>query len=100
MDDTRKAIYGYGVGMYAYWTKLLVKDREWWVLKQAFQWFYSHQLRHLLKSLLKRGDHFPLTLVWAEWQGCFKGPSSYFSSLKKQKLRHAASKNIRRHSYA
>ncbi|MFN5936792.1 MAG: glycosyltransferase family 2 protein [Sphingobacteriales bacterium] len=100
MDDTRKAIYGYGVGMYAYWTKLLIKDREWWVLKQAFQWFYSHQLRHLLKSLLKRGDHFPLTLVWAEWQGCFKGPSSYFSSLKKQKLRHAASKNIRRHSYA
>lgn len=100
MADTRKAIYGYGVGMYAYWTKLLVKDREWWVLKQALYWFYRHQLYHMIKSLIRRGDYYPLTLVWAEWQGCFKGPSAYFSSIKKQKLHHAQAQNIRHHSYA
>lgn len=100
LDDTRKAIYGYGVGMYAYWTKLLIKDREWWVLRQAIEWFYYYQFKNLVKSILRWPGHHPLSLVWAEWRGCFRGLSAYFKSLKKQRTHHAKSKNIHHHSYA
>lgn len=100
MQDAEKAIYGYGVGMYAYWTKLLVKDREWWVLRQAIEWFYYYQLKHLIKAIIHWRGHHPLSLVWADWRGCFRGPSAYFESLRKKATHHARTKHIRDHSYA
>lgn len=101
IDDAARAIYGYGVGMYAYWTKLLLEDKEWWIIRLAANWFYTHQLRHLLKAIFRKGEHYPLALIWAEWKGCFKGPSAYFQSKKQRSHYHGnTTKIIRRRSYA
>lgn len=100
INEAKKAIYGYGVGMYAYWTKLLVEDREWWILRQAIEWFYYYQLKHLVKAILHVRNHHPLALVWAEWRGCFRGPFAYFESRRKHQRHHADKPTIRRHTYA
>ncbi len=101
LEDTRKAIYGYGVGMYAYWTKLLLEDKEWWMLRQAWTWFWGYQLPQLVRSFLRKGDHQPFTLVWAEWKGCLQGPSAFLRSRKKiQRTYGRKQKPVGHHSYA
>jgi GT2 family glycosyltransferase len=87
MEETRKAIYGYGVGVYAYWTKLFVYDRETAILKLPFGWFFYSQGPNLWKALLRKPGHQPLSLVLAELKGCLWGPFAYFKS------RRAARKN-------
>ena len=83
LEETCKAVYGYGVGMYAYWTKLLLEDKEWWMLRQAWSWFWGYQVPQLIRSGLRIGSYQPLSLVWAEWRGCFHGPSAFLRSRKK-----------------
>ncbi len=80
MDETRKAIYGYGVGVYAYWTKLFWYDKEYSVIKFTWGWFFHNQLRALVKALLGKPEHQPLELVLAELKGCIRGPFAYFKA--------------------
>jgi GT2 family glycosyltransferase len=87
MEETRKAIFGYGVGVYAYWTKLFWYDKEFTVIRYTWGWFWYDQLRNLYRSLLKKPGHQPLSLVTAELKGCLKGPGAYF------KARRLAKKN-------
>jgi GT2 family glycosyltransferase len=78
MEDTRKAIYGYGVGVYAYWTKLFWYDKEFPVIRFTWGWFWHDQLRKLYKALRRRPGHQPLSLILAELKGCWAGPWAYF----------------------
>lgn len=80
MEETRKAIYGYGVGVYAYWTKLFWFDKEFAVIRFTWGWFWYDQLRNLYRSIRKKPGHQPLSLVLAELKGCLKGPGAYFKS--------------------
>lgn len=82
-EDLRKTFYGYGVGVYAYWTCCLVRRREFGVLLLAWQWFWLEQLPKLLKALLHRSSQMPLELMLAELQGCMQGPWAYFESCRK-----------------
>ena len=83
--ETRKAIKGYGIGVYAYWTRLLLIEKEWQVLKLSYGWFVHTQLPNLVKSLLRRPNSQPLDLLLAELHGCVLGPWKYFSSRKRAK---------------
>jgi glycosyltransferase involved in cell wall biosynthesis len=87
MEETRNAIKGYGVGVYAYWTKLLVEEREFGILKLPYGWFMHTQLPNILRSILRRPGSQPLHLLLAELQGCILGPWKYFSSKKEIKRR-------------
>lgn len=89
MDETRKAIYGYGVGVYAYWTKLFWYDKEYSVIKFTWGWFFHTQLRALLKALIGKPGHQPLELVVAELKGCLRGPFAYV------KARRLAKKSVK-----
>jgi GT2 family glycosyltransferase len=45
----RKTVYGYGVGVYATWTRNLLYDNEFGVLVQAAYWFWTDQLPALIR---------------------------------------------------
>jgi glycosyltransferase involved in cell wall biosynthesis len=77
LEETRKAIYGYGVGVYAFWTRLLFLERELHILKFPWYWFRYTQFPNLVKSITGRPGSQPLNLVLAELKGCIIGPASY-----------------------
>jgi GT2 family glycosyltransferase len=82
-EELQKTVYGYGVGVYALWTRTLLVHREWGVFRMAFSWFWNDQLRHFVKSLIKRRDYIPMDLILAEFRGCLAGPGAYLASRKK-----------------
>lgn len=75
-EELLDTVEGYGVGVYAMWTGLLVERRELGVLRLAWQWFRQGQLR----NLLQRDNPFLRTLTWRELRGCLRGPSSWTAS--------------------
>jgi len=75
--DLRSAQYGYGVGVYAAWTRNLIVEGELGVLKAALGWLRYVQLPTLLRSLLRRSGRTPLDLLLAELRGCAMGPVAY-----------------------
>ncbi len=54
----RHTIYGYGVGLFAWWTRALLIEREFSLLLAAPSWFLQHHVRHLLRSLLQSPELF------------------------------------------
>lgn len=78
--ETRKAIRGYGIGVYSYWTRLLTTENEWEILKFPYSWFIRTQLPKILRSIFRRPGSQPLDLLLAELQGCILGPWKYYSS--------------------
>jgi GT2 family glycosyltransferase len=85
MEETKHAVYGYGVGVYAYWTKLFWHEKELSVLKLPWGWFFNNQLPSLIRSVFKRHGYQPLELVLAELKGCLNGPAAYFKSRRELK---------------
>jgi GT2 family glycosyltransferase len=74
------AIQGYGVGVYAFWTRLLFVQREYGILRFPRIWLLQTQLPNLYKSVFKFKKHYPLSFLLAEFRGCLKGPFAYFKS--------------------
>jgi glycosyltransferase involved in cell wall biosynthesis len=89
-DELRRTLYGYGVGVYAMWTRRLLVDHEWGVIRRAAGWFWRTQLRTLARSLMGRPGAVPLDLVWAELRGCATGPFAYLQSRSRSRRRAAA----------
>ena len=79
-EELRKALYGYGVGVYALLTRTICVEREWAALKIAFGWFRHDQFPKLMRALFRRPGHEPLALLVAELRGCCVGPIAYFQS--------------------
>lgn len=76
----RHTIYGYGVGLYAWWTKTLFVEKELTLLFWGTRWFLQHNLGNILRSLFRRLDCVPLDLAWAELWGSIVGPFRYLHS--------------------
>ena len=74
------AIYGYGVGTYAYWTQKLLEEGEWGVFWLALQWAFHDQIPNLIKSFLPFPDRLPIAIPLAEIRGCLAGPFAYLKS--------------------
>ena len=88
------AIHGYGVGVYAFWTRLFFAEKQYSIILFPKRWLLDTQLPNLYKSIFKVGKHYPLAFVFAELRGCLKGPFAWFKSrrevdqyLKKQEGR-------------
>lgn len=79
-EELRKTVYGYGVGIYAFWAQKLLVDKEFMVVFLAIKWFFQDQLPALLRSLFGRPDHKPLDLILLELKGCLVGPWAYLYS--------------------
>jgi GT2 family glycosyltransferase len=78
--EFQEAVGGYGTGLYAMWTRMLVVEREWTTLKLALSWFLHGQLPWLWRAVARRPGRLPVRLLIAEYRGCLRGPVSYFQS--------------------
>lgn len=78
--ELQKAIYGYGVGVYAFWTRKLLVDREWYVIPVALGWLLGGQIPTWLRSFLHLKNAPPLDLITLEIWGCLMGPWAYLKS--------------------
>ncbi len=81
------AVHGYGVGVYAAWTRSFLTEREWGVFRRALGWFVHDQFPALLKAYLRPSPDRPRDVIWAELRGCAKGPGAY---LKAQRIARKA----------
>lgn len=80
-------IYGYGVGVYAMWTGLLLERRELGMVRLAWSWFRHAHLPELQRAWLRRPPTTASELARAELRGCLRGPAAWFAS---RRLRPAA----------
>ncbi|MEG4108424.1 glycosyltransferase [Microcoleus sp. S13_C5] len=82
-EELQKTLQGYGIGVYAFWTRILVKNRELGVVRLALGWLYSKQIPELFASLRKQPGSIPSDLLLAQLRGCISGPMAYFASRKR-----------------
>jgi GT2 family glycosyltransferase len=81
--ELRDTLFGYGVGVYAFWTRRLLVEREARVFRLAADWLLRHQLPALARSLLRRPGAPPPDLLLAELAGCAVGPLAYLRSARR-----------------
>ena len=79
-SELRKMIYGYGVGVYAAWTRSFLVEHEWSMIRLAARWFFETQLPNLLRSSLWRSSPVRFDLGLLEIRGCITGPWHYLAS--------------------
>ena len=80
LPELRRTIYGYGVGVYAFWTGYTLKQREWAVPLVAGKWFWYDQLPALLRSAAHVPGAPPWPLPLDELRGCVAGPWAYWQA--------------------
>ena len=82
--ELQRTIYGYGVGVYAFWTRKFLVDREWWVVWVALKWFMTGQIPMFLRALFRLKGAPALDLIRVELLGSLAGPMAYLKSRKQQ----------------
>ncbi|MEG4579604.1 glycosyltransferase [Microcoleus sp. MON1_C5] len=82
-EELRNLLQGYGLGVYAFWTRIFVVNREFSVPLLAWEWLLYKQIPELLASLRKQPGCIPSDLLLAQLRGCISGPMAYFSSRKR-----------------
>lgn len=87
VSEFKKNLFGYGVGIYAFWTQRLLELHDITVFKAAWNYFIYYQFKGLLKSLLKYPDSIPAGFILQELKGAISGPLMYFRSHKSLKKR-------------
>lgn len=76
-EELQSTLHGYGVGVYAVWTRRLWYEREPGVLRHASRWLTGSQLPHLWRAIRRRPGAVPIDLLLAELRGCMAGPAAY-----------------------
>ncbi|HET7584843.1 MAG TPA: glycosyltransferase [Gemmatimonadaceae bacterium] len=80
-EELHDTVFGYGVGVYAWWTRSVLVEREWSAMQHALRWFVRKQMPTLARALrARRRSPVPASLVWAELRGCMAGPWAYLAS--------------------
>ena len=83
-NGLKRTIYTYGKGVYAWWTRALLKEKETTVFWYAPRWFFGFQLPNLLRSAFGMHSDYPLDMAWSEFRGALEGPFSYFRARRWQ----------------
>src|SRR4028119_2280875 len=81
-EELRKTLQGYGIAVYAFWTRMFVINREFSVPLLAWEWLWNKQIPELFASVRKQPGCIPSDLLLAQLRGCMRGPMAYFSSRK------------------
>jgi GT2 family glycosyltransferase len=88
-EEVLHTLYGYGVGVYAFWTRCLFVERDLGVFPFALNWLLGTQLPALARSLLRRPGSTPADLLLAELRGGAAGPWMYLLSRRRLRQRAA-----------
>jgi hypothetical protein len=79
--ELRDTLHGYGVGVFAMWTRRVLRERDLGVVRHAAGWMRRHHLPALWRGVRRRPDAVPLELIRAEIMGCLAGPPAYARSV-------------------
>lgn len=82
-EELRAQLFGYGVGVYAFWMHRILHDRDRDASRYALGTLFTHGVRRLGRSLLRRPDEVPPDLVLAELLGCLYGPVAYLRARRR-----------------
>jgi GT2 family glycosyltransferase len=82
-EELRNLLKCYGIGVYAFWTRMFLVKREFSVVLLAWGWLRYKQIPELFASLRKQPGCIPSYLLLAQLRGCCFGPMAYFSSRKR-----------------
>mgnify|MGYP000853151958 FL=1 len=97
LSELRRTIYGYGTGVYAFWTSYTLKQREWAVPLVAGKWFWYDQLPALLRSAAHVPGAPPWPLPWDELRGCAAGPWAYWQARRQARRARRAQLQTKEH---
>ena len=78
-----QAIKGYGIGVYAFWSRLFFIEKQYSTIKLAKGWLLYTQLPNFYRSVFRWGKKYPLSFLIAEFVGCIKGPFAYLESRRR-----------------
>ena len=78
--ELQNVLYGYGVGVFAWWTRALLVEREFGVLRIGPGYFWHHHVKNLIRAFVRRPGCIPVDLAYAEFSGALAGPWKYFRS--------------------
>ena len=81
-EELRNLLKCYGIGVYAFWTRMFVVNREFSVALLAWRWLRYKQIPELFASVRKQPGCIPSDLLLAQLRGCMSGPMAYFYSRK------------------
>ena len=81
--ELRRMIYGYGVGVYAAWTRSFLVERETAMFRLAMSWLFRTQLPRLFNSIFRWPCAVTFDLSLAELRGCVVGPWNYVTSRRR-----------------
>lgn len=80
MDSLKKTLYGYGVGVFAWWTKIVFREKEIASVFFMIKWFISYYIFNLFRTLFNKDSLQYFRLSLAEFTGTLYGPLAYFKS--------------------
>jgi GT2 family glycosyltransferase len=96
--NLKNTIYGYGVGVFAWWTRALFYEQEFKLLFYAPVWFVKYHLKNLVKAIVFSGNKIETELAYLELIGALNGPFKYFKA--RRRLRNTkADKIIKLNAY-
>jgi cellulose synthase/poly-beta-1,6-N-acetylglucosamine synthase-like glycosyltransferase len=78
--EVTATVRGYGTGVYAMWTGLLLERHELGVVRLAWSWFRAEQLPELLRPLRGVPASPASRIVRACCRGCADGPRAWFAA--------------------
>jgi GT2 family glycosyltransferase len=84
-NELRRMVYGYGVGVYAWWTSFALSQRYPWMVRPALHWFFGTQLPAFVRTARQWHRNAPLDLIVREIAGCFVGPWAYLSARRRRR---------------
>lgn len=93
----KRCIEGYGVGLFAWWTRAFLVENDWTVLKIGLNWFVTHHVREALRAGLGRPGAPPRDLALAELRGAIVGPQAYLQARRNARRKNRAA-NDREHA--
>lgn len=79
-EELQNTLHGYGVGVFAWWTRAFIIEGEFSVPIKAARWFFEYFIRNLFNSLFIRSNRLPIDLAWAELRGALSGPFRYYQA--------------------
>ena len=82
-EELRNLLKSYGIGVYAFWTRMFLVNREFSVAVLAWKWLRYKQIPELFASVRKQPGCIPSYLLLAQMRGCVSGPMAYFASRKR-----------------
>lgn len=94
----RRVIYGYGAGLFAFFAKRLLEDRDPGVLLTAPRWLAGPPAKALWNRLRGRPAA-PLDLLWMEFTGSLSGPRRFLQARRAGSTHTAPGPDIKRDGY-